>query len=173
VQALAVAPDGGWLASSGADPFRRKSGEVRIWDVRTGADLHTIAGHDGAAKALAIAPDGSWLAFAVSDGEVRIWEPGTGKTRHSLAGHIGRVLDLEVAPDGSWLACGRSDVFDRTDGDVRVWDPHTGRALTPSRAIAAECRSWRSLRTAPGSCPPVGTVNSASGIRVPDESGTT
>ena len=30
VMAVAVAPDGSWLASSGAD------GEVRIWDVTTG-----------------------------------------------------------------------------------------------------------------------------------------
>src|SRR3712207_7869222 len=39
VLALAVAPDGRWLASAGED------GEVRIWDPTSGQPQHTLVGH--------------------------------------------------------------------------------------------------------------------------------
>ena len=49
VEALAVAPDGAWLASTGDDQT------VRIWDPHTGHTRHTLTGHTSAVSALAIA----------------------------------------------------------------------------------------------------------------------
>ena len=45
VAALAVAPDGAWLASAGD---RRAT--VRIWDPHTGQALHTLIGYTGEIK---------------------------------------------------------------------------------------------------------------------------
>jgi hypothetical protein len=98
VEALAVSPDGSWLASAGT------GGEVRIWDPATGTTRHILTGHTREVRALAVAPDGSWLASAGAGGEVRIWDPITGTTRHILTGHTREVRALAVAPDGSWLA---------------------------------------------------------------------
>jgi WD40 repeat protein len=72
VFALAVAPDGSWLASAGRDET------VRIWDPATGTVGHTLTGHTDWVGTLAVAPDGSWLASASADGTVRIWDPVTG-----------------------------------------------------------------------------------------------
>jgi WD40 repeat protein len=146
VSALAVAPNGSWLASAG------HGRDVRIWDPVTGTVRHTLTrpthgftndtgpgtfthraraltGHTrpfdgtGEVAVLAIAPDGSWLASASGDvftgGEVRIWDPTTGACRHTLTGHTGRVAVLAVSPDGSWLASA-------SGREVRIWDPTTG-----------------------------------------------
>ena len=114
VLALAVAPNGSWLASAG------DGGEVLIWDLAAGTVRHTLTGHAGAVRALVVAPDGSWLASAGSDQQVRIWDTATGTTRYIFTGHIDRIMALVVAPDGSWLASAGGD------RKVRIWDPATG-----------------------------------------------
>jgi WD40 repeat protein len=75
VWAVAVAPDGSWLASAGADE------KVRIWDVATGQKRTVLTGPTSLVRAVAVAPDGSWLASAGDDRTVRIWDAATGQTR--------------------------------------------------------------------------------------------
>ena len=130
VAALAVAPDGSWLASAGDDAT------VRIWDPHTGQARHTLTGHTSAVRALAVAPDGSWLASAGDDATVRIWDPHTGQARHTLTGHTGAVAALAVAPDGSWLASAGA----RRDGaDLgpahRAGPPHPHRPHQPGGGV--------------------------------------
>jgi WD40 repeat protein len=75
VRAVAVAPDGSWLASGSWDKT------VRIWDVATGREHAILKGHTSYVYAVAVAPDGSWLASASSDNTVRIWDVATGQPR--------------------------------------------------------------------------------------------
>ena len=95
VTALAIAPDGSWLASAGYDPT------VRIWDPHTGQARHTLTGHTQAVTALAIAPDGSWLASASYDRTVRIW--GTNLECLAMSIRTGYCLQHVVA-DGRRVA---------------------------------------------------------------------
>ena len=115
VVALALAPDGSWLATDDED------GTVRIRDVATGRKRAALVGHVGLVT-LAVAPDGTWLAVGGEDGTVRIWDVISGKERGILVGHTSWVRAVAVAPDGSWLATGGQD------GTVRVWDVATRRA---------------------------------------------
>jgi WD40 repeat protein len=112
VNAVAVAPDGSWLASGGSD------GTLRIWDVATGRERVPLAAARDV-TAVAVAPDGSWLVSGGSDGTVRIWDVATSRERATLTDQAGRVTAVAVAPDSAWLAVGGGD------GTVRIWDVAT------------------------------------------------
>ena len=128
--AIAVAPDGSWLAVAGLDP------RVRVWDVATARQLFVLDGHRAEVYAAAIAPDGSWLATGGGDGTVRIWHAATGKQQAVLSGHRGAVYTVAIAPDGNWLATGGDD---RT---VRIWETTHWQAQTLMRVenVIHTCR---------------------------------
>jgi hypothetical protein len=116
VAAVAVAPDGSWLASGSHD------GTVRIWDVATGQERAALRDRASSVAAVAVAPDGSWLASGSRGGTVRIWDVATGQERAALQDRNNwAVAALAVAPDGSWLASGS------WGGTVRIWDVATGQ----------------------------------------------
>ncbi|MFJ9558460.1 NB-ARC domain-containing protein, partial [Streptomyces fuscichromogenes] len=98
VWAVAIAPDGSWLATASYDS------KVRIWERATGACTATLTGHTSSVGSVAIAPDGSWLATAGNDETVRIWDRATGACTATLTGHTSSVGSVAIAPDGSWLA---------------------------------------------------------------------
>ena len=98
--ALAVAPDGSWLASADSGPYGG-GGEVRIWDPHTGQARHTLTGHTRGVTALAVAPDGSWLASVSDDATVRIWRVSGRRCAVSL--RTGQPL-RDVVSDGRRVA---------------------------------------------------------------------
>jgi WD40 repeat protein len=110
VGALAFAPDGRRIASS-------HKGDVRIWDPRTGEELHRIIAPNGVLGniALAFAPDGSTLAASGPDGGVILWDMERWTRRGVLAG-APAATDAAFASDGSVLATSAGD------GKVRLWD---------------------------------------------------
>ena len=139
VPAVAVAPDGSWLASGSYDST------VRIWDAATGQQRATITDGIDSVHAVAVAPDGSWLASGSYSGRVRIWDVATRQQRATITGHTGSVNAVAAAPDGSWLASGSDD------GTVRIWNVATGkrratltgRRTNPVKAVAvAPDGSW-------------------------------
>ena len=126
VNAVAVAPDGSWIATASGD------GTARVWDAATGHERAVLKGHTGGVNAVAVAPDGSWIATAGYDGTARVWDAATGHERAVLKGHTGSVRAVAVAPDGSWIATASDD------GTARVWDAATGR----QRAVLTGHSGW-------------------------------
>jgi WD40 repeat protein len=72
VDVVAISPDGSWLTTGSRDRT------VRIWDLATGSQRHTLTGHTADVTAVAIAADGHWLATAGADHTVPIWDPAAG-----------------------------------------------------------------------------------------------
>jgi WD40 repeat protein len=91
VGAVAVAPDGSWLATGDGD------GTVRVWDVATGQQRAALTGHTRGVSAVAVAPDGSWLATGSHDKTVRVWDVATRQARALMR------LDNSVAAS-TWLS---------------------------------------------------------------------
>ncbi|MFI6416125.1 NB-ARC domain-containing protein [Streptomyces sp. NPDC050842] len=132
-QALAVAPDGRWLAVADS------AGALQLWNRLREVRTDTVPGPwgaDGRAHTVAVAPDGTWLA-------VLRHRPRSGRTGaeslvqvvrlaggRAVAGrqvqiHRGEKLTgLAVTPDGSRL------LTTSLSGDVSQWDPLTGVLLT-------------------------------------------
>jgi WD40 repeat protein len=113
VNAVAISPDGTWLATASAD------NRVRICDASTGRERARLE-HQDRVNAVAISPDGTWLVTASADNRVRTWDASTGGERASLE-DPGRVNAVAISPDGKWLATASAD------NTARIWDASTGR----------------------------------------------
>lgn len=83
VGAVAVSPNGRWIASSAAD--------IRVWDAQTGEEIHRLTGHQGGSsrKALTFTKDSQHLVSWGSDHLLRTWDMQTGKliSEHNLNPH--------------------------------------------------------------------------------------
>ena len=113
VNSIAFAPDGSWLASSGAD------NSIIIWQTSSGKQLRVFKGHKVYVRSLAISSDGQWLASGSNDRTIKIWEVDSGREVFTLDKHTGPVVSLAFSSDGRWLASGS---LDKT---IKIWDLKT------------------------------------------------
>jgi hypothetical protein len=132
VWALAISPDGRWLATGSEDQT------VRLWALKAedpGKSARVLTSHQGDVLALAISPDGRWLATgSENDKTARLWDlkaEDPGETARVLAGHQEQVWALALSPDGRWLVTGSENDKTARLWDLKAEDPgKTARVLT-------------------------------------------
>ena len=98
-------------------------GQVRFWDVSTGAELGVIKGHSRGVSKVAFSRDGKLLASAGTDNTIKIWDVATRTELRSFAGHTASIESIDFTPDGSLLASASED------GSTFLWDTKTGEHL--------------------------------------------
>ena len=78
---MAFSPDGTILASGSDNAI------VDLWEVNTGREIRTLAGHTGSVLSVAFSPDGNTLASGSVDATVKLWDINTGDEIRTLEGH--------------------------------------------------------------------------------------
>jgi WD40 repeat protein len=67
-----VTPDGRRVVSASWDQT------LKVWELETGRELHTLAGHTGRVDAVAVTPNGRRAVSASWDRTLKVWELETG-----------------------------------------------------------------------------------------------
>ncbi|HEX6188258.1 MAG TPA: caspase family protein [Pyrinomonadaceae bacterium] len=115
--------DGRQIASGalGAD-----SGKIMVWDVDTGAVVHTFESPDETPlpiSAITFNHDGSRLATVNRVSAIRIWDVRAGRLLHTMRGHTNNLSALMFSPDDKLLLSASYD------GTAVIWDVEHGREL--------------------------------------------
>jgi WD40 repeat protein/serine/threonine protein kinase len=119
---VAFSPDGQLVAASCHSPA-----DVKIWDVRTRAEVRRLRGHAGEASSVAFSNDGRRLVSGGWDYKIKIWDVTAGREIRTIHDHTDVVGQACFSPDGKFVASAS------WDGTVRLWDSDSG----------AEVRSYR------------------------------
>jgi WD40 repeat protein len=123
IGAVAVSPDGKWLASGS------RNSRLQIWDAASGYLSRTLHTESNRIYCLAFSPNGRWLASGGQDysgsGEtpVEIWDVLSGIRLLRLSHQTSKVEYLAFSPSGRWLASGGDDAR------LKIWDVSAGREL--------------------------------------------
>jgi WD40 repeat protein len=132
--AVAVSPDGAWIASGGGDwgvkGDRADDFNIRVWNAQTGALAHELAGHSDDVRRLDFSPDSRRLLSAGFDNALRVWEVSSGKLLSTINGPPGYFKTGRFLPDGRRvLGSGGTDnrrlpsgAPRLSDHTIRVWD---------------------------------------------------
>ena len=112
ITALAFSADGAYVASSSVDKT------IKLWDVRSGQEVHVFQKSVGQAtrNGIAFSPDGRLLACAET-----IWDVASKQVVHTL--ERGRYAPVAFSPDGSTLAVAP------IEKPIELWDVASGRLV--------------------------------------------
>ncbi len=108
---LAFSPDATLLAGATSD------GRIILWDLVSGDQLHTLAGHHAKINSLAFSSDDSFLASGGLDKNLILWDVVSGEPlfQRSTSEEISQVA---FSPDGSILASASYE-------EIILWDTET------------------------------------------------
>ena len=117
VRAVALSPDGRWLAAAGDDRT------AWVWDLSNETDTTPRRfTHEGEVNTLAFSPDGQQLASGGADQAAHIWNLITGEESQRLPLE-GAVTAVAFSPNGKQLATADEA------GTFKVWDAANGKEL--------------------------------------------
>ncbi|HTM49269.1 MAG TPA: c-type cytochrome domain-containing protein [Bryobacteraceae bacterium] len=125
ITAVAISPDGKWMAISGYREIllREYGGEL----------IARLPGLSDRIHSIIFSPDGKTLAAVGGSparfGEVQIWDLASRKQTHSVMVSNDTLFGASFSPDGSRIACGAADksirIFETASGkEIRKMDHH-------------------------------------------------
>lgn len=116
VNIAVISPDGSKVAVA-------SHATVKIFDRATGAEIHTLLGHEDWILDIAWTPDGARIVSVSQDTKVIVWDAHTGAWLRTLQAHTARLRAVAISPDG------RQAATTGDDAKIHVWDLETGQLL--------------------------------------------
>lgn len=155
--ALALSADGRLLGAV------RPSGEVAVWDVRSGAVIAGLPLVPGP-EAIAFSPQGDLLAVGGAAMTLQLWDLAKRGVlwRKAAASAAGRVCSLAFSPDGRLLLSGNTvelsggagDEVDMWPESPRLWDVASAAqiaAFDEGQSLTTASADWRRVAGTAGS----------------------
>jgi WD40 repeat protein/Tfp pilus assembly protein PilF/uncharacterized caspase-like protein len=120
---LGFSSSGRFVASGNSD------GEIRIWDVESGAELPAIK-KGYSSDIITMSANNKMLAQVIEEGKsIRLWDTANETTVKNLSGHTDDINTVVFSPDSKILASGSDDktimLWDLQNGGVKILQGHT------------------------------------------------
>lgn len=131
----AVSNDRGLIAT--ASPEERS---IRIWNLATGEQQHSLPDGVGGAAELVFSPDGETVVSANYDNDVRVWKTKSGELVSRVEDLTGAMFAAEFTSDGKQL------IMAGLDETVYIWDAKT---FALSRKLKGHGETISSLAISP------------------------
>jgi WD40 repeat protein len=112
--AITLSKDRRFVATS--NPKERT---VRVWDLATGKEKHSLPDGLGGAAGLTFSPDGETVVSANYDNDIRVWKTQSGELVKKVEDMTGAMFASAFTPDGKQL------IMAGLDETVYVWDAKT------------------------------------------------
>jgi WD40 repeat protein len=112
--AITLSKDRRFVATS--NPKERT---VRVWDLATGKEKHSLPDGLGGAAGLTFSPDGETVVSANYDNDIRVWKTQSGELVKKVEDMTGAMFASAFTPDGKQL------VMAGLDETVYIWDAKT------------------------------------------------
>ncbi|MFZ1109266.1 MAG: caspase family protein [Rhodomicrobium sp.] len=126
--AMALSPDGRWLAVGGLlanfdGTNHIDIGAIRLYDFASGEMKALLKGHTNVVMGLAFSPDGKTLISGGGDSTAILWDVETKTLRRRLEGHRDDIYAVGFTPDGARAVTGS---YDKT---LRLWSVADGALI--------------------------------------------
>jgi WD40 repeat protein len=119
VNAIAVSPDGKYIASASNDYT------VQVRELKTGNLISSMSHYD-LVNTVAFSPDSKYVISGSYDWAVNVWDAQTGELISGLF-HENSVNAVTISLDGKYVGSGSSD------GTARVWELETGEEFAQNQ----------------------------------------
>jgi WD40 repeat protein len=125
VFAMALSPDGRWLAVGGWTHAECKGrcGDIRLYEFATGRLVAVLRGHTDVVSGLAFAPDSKQLISGSADCAAIIWDVERRAAARQLTGHTEAIYAVGFSPGGDRAVTGS---YDKT---LKLWSVADGTLI--------------------------------------------